>query len=306
MNSSSVSARRPESRIPGAARRRAWFAWALICVGLLGSVATAQESREPEPALAGPRVHTPAPVAPRDGAQAMDGTPGMRARTTGLFVALDGSINRAESTPEEAVLARMDLDETTRARVQGVLVARARLIDEFVRANIDLLTEIGTASETRNIPDLLWLGMETWEKTRPLRSRALLHEEIAAVLPAEERAPFQQALGDYWRTIIDSRGPKNMLERFGMLLEERLKVFGAQVEKSFQRLLRSGDLLFYYVSKDLDLSPAQRARLAEIIDEALSRGDVDDKMVQDRIGLGALSIMTPEQAAIVIKRFRGM
>lgn len=176
----------------------------------------------------------------------------------------DGRVLRLESTPEEAAVALLDVEEGVRERIADIFVERAEFLDRVVSEEIDRLTRLGTASETG---DGLTVATEVFALLRrlhPLFSKGRLEDRIAAELPEREAAKFRALVREYWGAIIDEKlampAPKKRA-RWELLVEAKAEAVGAEVERSFQRLAMGpgggAQLLFGY----LKIRPEQEERV---------------------------------------------
>lgn len=230
-------------------------------------------------------------------------------RITLVEFGIDGKVRRPDATPEEAAVGLLALPPEVAARVTKVVGERARIIERFVTENIDLLTIAGQVFATGKPNEQIMLGVSAAEKLMPLWERGPIRDEIAAVLPTETRVKFEAILDEYWNAVLDEhrKGKKwGEFSWFGTMAEERLKIVGREIEKAFQRTEQSGGLVYAYVAKDLNLSPAQSRRIRALLSEFVEKGgDGAPKEVKDRIFGSVFAMLTPEQAKILMERFQG-
>lgn len=207
------------------------------------------------PPLSGPRV------------DAANETP---ARQTLVERDFDGEVRRVETTPEEAAVAILDLDDETRARVERVFRERMKLIDAFVAENLDLLTKFGTADATGNKLDQLSLGLQAFNKLKPLRERGPLQDEIESLLPEASRAKFRSLVNGYWKAIHESHvaaarksGDRKEADKakWQVMLDEKLKALGKEIERSAYRLVKNGELIYRYIAQGLNLTEEQAGKV---------------------------------------------
>jgi hypothetical protein len=244
------------------------------------------------PPLAGPRAIAPAPSA------------------TLVVYDFTGRLRRPDIPPEAAAAALLALDDHARAAVEAALARRAAILDAFVRENLDLLTQIGTAGATGDKLDQLGLAQLAYTKLQPLRSQGTLQEVIRAALPTDAAARFDAALDEYWRAVVreGQREPgENGNPRHGVqaVIEERLRTLGREIELSFERQLRSGDILFSYLTAGLQLRPEQAVRIRQAVADVVERTDVEsDKRAQALLGASILAYLDPQQAAAFILKVK--
>lgn len=213
--------------------------WLGLCIALAPGLTRAQD-------LAGPSAAEPP------------------ARPTLVEHGYDGRVQRLESTPEEAAVALVDLDEGARERIADIFVERAEFFDRVVSEEIDRLTRLGTAGETGDGLTVAAEGFALLQRLDPLFSKGRLEDRIAAEMPAEEAARFRALVREYWGAIVDEKrarpSPKRRA-RWELLVEAKAEGVGGEVERSFQRLATgpggAAQLLFGY----LKIRPEQEARV---------------------------------------------
>jgi len=270
-----------------------------IAVSLALAAASAQppatkpqpRDKAPRPALAGPAV---TPAAPAAGIVSFD---------------FNGSVRRHETTPEEAAVEKLSLDEALRAKVLKIFRRRDSVLDDFVVHNIDLLTKFGAAAGGNDKLDQAMLGLEAFQKLAPLREGGSLWEQVKAALPPEPSKKFDSLMTEYWDAVVaEGKRTKNDKgkdrSRFEIVSGERLAILGKEIERSFYRQQYSGNIIIGYLTQDLDLTDAQEARLRQISAEFSRDADKEaSEKDQQKLVLEMLSVLTEEQRAKVIKRF---
>lgn len=255
--------------------------------------------------LAGPRVVEPAKSDP-------------------LFTMdFNGQIRRPETTPEEAVITAMNLDDKARAAVKKVFDRRQAILDEFVVKEVDLLTKFGVASGTNDKLDQATLGIEAFRKLAPLREGGSLWEQVMDALPASDAKEFNTRMNAYWDAIVaegkklkkgkdaaEMKPGEKIVEkersRFEIVVEERLKILGQEIKDSFERQQASGEYLIKYFTHDLGLSPNQKARIQEMTLAYINEtGMKPTDEQQKQLALRAMSILTEEQRLKVAEKIVG-
>jgi len=227
-----------------------------MIVGVTGSKVMAQQ-HPASPALAGPRVSENA------------------ARKTLVEYDFPGKVKRLDATPEEAALKLIDLDASIRAKVEKVLNERVKQLDEFVAGNLQLLTKLQTASASGDKLDQAVLVAEGVQKLSPVWMKGSLRSQIDEQLPKEKKRELKTLLDEYWDAIVkeqqaqprDSEPAKpgaKKKARWEILVAERLASFGKEIERSFQRQLRSGDILYRYIESAVVMSPEQKGKIREL------------------------------------------
>lgn len=229
-----------------------------------------------------------------------------------IYSNFHGEVERPGARPEELALSSLDLDAADRSRVSAILRRREQTLDRIVAENLDLLTMLGTASETGDRLDQFILGVRLLEKFRPLARDGALRQEIAAALPTAQAKRFEAALNEYWRQVgehgkdkPDDRGrPQG---RLGAVLAEMFQILGEEIERSFQRQVQSGQLVVTFLLADLDLSPEQEARLAELTADFAQRTMAKPTEQQQLIfGLSLAAHLTEAQRRIVLERIKNL
>lgn len=240
-------------------------------------------------ALAGPKVEIPA------------------GRPTLVEATMDGSVRRAEPTPEQAALRLLDLEEETRRRVDEVLFRRGRLLDEFVAGNVDLLVKFGSASATGNRADQLALLVEAARKLRPVFEGGPLQAQIEAVLPEGERARFRALLEEYRDALVrEHRRDHPRAPRAVVLFVEALQSLGRDIERALARQNRAGEILFRYATEGLGLDRHQERVIREAIARFMERGGEDANEAAKRdLFISVMFVLTESQRARLLERFRG-
>ncbi len=255
--------------------------------------------------LAGPRVVEPSKANPL------------------VTVDFNGMVRRPESTPEEAVVETMTLDEKAREAVKKVFDRRQAILDEFVVKEVDLLTKFGVASGTNDKLDQAALGVEAFRKLAPLREGGSLWEQVMAALPAGDASEFNTRMSAYWDAVvvegkkikkakgIDELKPgekpvEKERSRFEIVVEERLKILGQEIKNSFERQQASGEYLIKYFTHDLGLSTTQKARIQEMTLAFINEtGMKPTDEQQKQLALRAMSILTEEQRLKVAEKIVG-
>jgi hypothetical protein len=192
-----------------------------------------------------------------------------------------GRVRRPETSPEERAAALLELDPAGRAVVDAVLYRRAKILDEFVADNLDLIVKLVTAGAAGNKADQAVLAGEALEKLAPLRAMGPLRLQIESVLPVDKKPEFERLLKEYWDAVVAEKqrtGPasaandearpavtrERIKARWEIVLQERMECFGREVERAFKRQQAAGSILFKYLTKGVDLSKEQADRVREV------------------------------------------
>ncbi len=194
-------------------------------------------------ALAGPRVRTSGEA------------------TTLVELGYAGKVRRLERAPEEAAIELLGLTPEERERVDGVLLARARVLDAIVLDNLTLLMRLGTAGEAGQKLTALGLGLELAGKLEPVWRDGPLRDRLRGALAPERRAEFDRLVDGYWDAIVAERRATKREPRFVILAGEQLALLGKEIERSVQRQFGEQDQGFERLIESLGLSAEQESRL---------------------------------------------
>ncbi|MDX2018403.1 MAG: hypothetical protein SFY95_12300 [Planctomycetota bacterium] len=232
-----------------------------------------------------------------------------------------GKVKRLEQPAEEAALARLKLDAATRAKVDGVLNARAAKLDKIVMANITLLLKAQSAQATGDRAEQADVVRELGEALKPLREGGRLRDQLAAQLPEKERREFTRMVDSYWRAIVDEGVKENEASgkregRLGVFSREALKALGTEVKRSYERQIQSRLADLESFMKVLDLPPERDARVRTVISQyaqqALIKPDTmgyGDAKARRTLFNDVLKELTPEERqrllAELARRSRG-
>jgi hypothetical protein len=261
-----------------------------IIVGLILAQSQPETKPAPPAPLAGHKVEQP--QAPR---------PTIVERDFG------GNIRRPEPTAVEAALAKLTLDDASRAKVDHILADRARILEAFVEKNLDLLTRFGAAENSSDGRDKFFLAVEAFQKLEPLRANGPLDQQVRDALPPDQAKEYNRLLREYWNALAeeDSHTPKPK-GRVGIIIDEKLKDLGREIEAAFHRAERSGAVLYGYLFTGMTLSPEQSKRLHELCASYSAMGvDTADKKLQGTFFLAVTQVLEPDQRKAFVKRIKG-
>lgn len=220
-----------------------------------------------------------------------------------------GRVQRPEQPVEAAAAALLALDAPTRARVQAILDRRAATLDDLIGDNLDLLIQLQgaeAAGKARQV-DLL---MRAWQRMKPLRDQGPLRTAIRAELPSPAAAEFDRLLDEYWAAVVrevhshpgdDGKTPA----RLQVVIGEQFQSLGREIARSFERMLKSGDLVYAYISKDLGLNEKQQAKVRTLINEFVEKhGDNAGGKQLAWLVVQVLAELEPKQRVEVVRRLR--
>ena len=146
---------------------------------VLVAAASVAMGQQPEPALKGPTVATPA------------------AKATLVEQDFKGRLKRLEIPPEEAALKLLSLDEATLKKTDKIIQERAAILDKAVIENLELVGQIHNAGQSGDKTEALQLFREFAKKLEPLKARGKLMEEIQAALPDEKQERYAALVREY-------------------------------------------------------------------------------------------------------------
>lgn len=261
-----------------------------LCVAaLIGSIAVGAYAQDAAraPVLAGPSV----PKAPR---------------TTLVERESDGTIRRTEVPPEIAALELLELHADVRARLDRVLHERGRFLERFIEGNLELLSKLDTASNTGDKADQARLGLEALVKLAPLTRQGSLRRQVREVLPAGALDRFDAILQEYWDAIITQEKQRDDAKsRFEIMTGERAASFLREVTAAYERLEKSGTLLFRYFFEKVELSPEQEAEIRAVLDEFVETTQGSPTKAQERdVFFAVMSRLDTKQQTALIRHFK--
>lgn len=265
-------------------------------IGILASVAVVcassaqpQAVRKPsQPVLAGPAV---------------DAT----AHDTIVRRASDGTIVRPEMPPEVAALKLLELPAEVSEKIDEILYARKKFLDELVANNLLLLSQLDTAGATNDKADQALLGLRLVAKLTPLTADGSLRRQVRAVLPIEQLGRFDAILKEYWDAVISQEKKKDPKKpRLAIAVGERAQSLAREAEAAFKRLEKSGTLVFHYLFDSFDLTPAQRTELRIVLEEyAEETKGSPTKQQEAAMFFKLLSKLDVKQQVELVKKVRG-
>lgn len=232
--------------------------------------------------------------------------------------AYDGSIKLPDGTIEEIALSRLGLtragasaeDAAAAGRIEAILARRGRLLEDFVFENVALLTKLDTAGKTGDKKDQVRLLSEGFRKLKSVREMGAMSDRIREALPPDHAARFDALLRAWWDAIAADRMARVKEDgkhpsRLEALAGARLEMFGKEIERSFERLLMSGEFIYRYATRGIELTPEQSRRLHAVIDEhyAKTKG-ADDEEANKRLFARSFAILNEDQRPRFVRNLR--
>lgn len=271
----------------------------LLVTPLVGLSATAAQPVDASP-LSGPRVQEQA------------------SRPTIIARNFDGSVKPPEGTAEEAVLELLGLtamgaspeEQEAGERVRVILAKRGKVLEDFVFENVALLTKLDTAGNTGDKADQLRLLAEAFRQLAPLREGGPLSSQIKAALPEAKGAEFDLILREYWEAVIADRMSRAKPEgglpsRLEAIAGARFESLGKEIERSFYRLLMSGEFIYRVATRGLTLTPEQSRRLRAVIEDHYRvTGGNDDEAANKRLFARSIAVLDDDQKPRFIRNLR--
>lgn len=296
----------------------------LACLGIW---IAAEQAPQPPPTAQPSTDPASRPTEPLSGPKAREAGDG---KPTLVHRDLEGQVRRTERTPEEEAVDLLTVDAETRKSLDRIIAQRAAMLDQFVVENVDLLTKFGQAAATNNKVDQFALLMQASGKLTPLFSKGTLAVQFRQVLPEESRGAFDHLLGAYWDAVVAEQqaaaAPKDQSDgwpmaptagaahrsapaksRMSILGEERLKSLGKEIELAFQRQLYSGDFLYSYVTRGIELTDEQSATIRGLCREFAEKTKGNPTEAQNKqLFLSIASVLTVAQQTQAIRNVKGL
>ncbi len=200
----------------------------------------------------------------------------------------EGKVKRLEDAPEEAAVKLLTLSEAERARVEGVLLERARLMDAFITDHLDLLSRLGSASESGDKAAQFRAIYEAFQATAPIREKGPLGKQVREALEPANQERFDALLKEYWDAIVEERQQAAKRAgkregRLGILTQERFQSFGKEIERAFGRTLGgSAEREFEEFIAALELRPEQERPIRRMAEEWAIRTKFKPTEAQER------------------------
>lgn len=256
----------------------------VLIVSLATLSASAQQDRSPpEAPLAGPQV----------GVHVQTG----KSSLTLVRREFDGRLMRIESEPVAAAIAIMELSPADRQRADKVLLDRAVAIDRLLQDNMRLVLELQNAFQPGDDGDGQRALASLYEQAKPIFLKGQLVDLVAAQLPADQARELKRIVDDYRQAGIQDRMTRGeQKDRFGAFLAENFTNFQKELEASGKRVFEGGDKDFAELSKKLDLTTEQEAKIQNMyLDMVAKSKGKPSKNDGLKVILQAMQLLSPEQ-----------
>ncbi len=184
----------------------------------------------------------------------------------------DGRIRPLTTSPEERAVALLRLDEATRARVETILDERSAILDRVLVDNLDLLLQFQSARASGSATRQLSILRTFVRKLEPLRRRGSLRDEIARVLPEDQRARFEAMIDEYEDALeaqarADARARGERFQPLAYRIRRNLERLGQDIAASYERAIGSRVAELEAFLERASLSPASEREVRRIITE---------------------------------------
>lgn len=208
----------------------------------------------------------------------------------------EGRIIRPMPPVERAAVDLLDLDADARNRVEAVFDERARLLDEALLKNFDLLLQADGVAKTGTPAERAAFFLKAVEALGDVHAGGGLEVRVRRALPPSARQVYDRLMREYWDAVVeDSRrgaGPKRdaMMgagdpepmngattdeekapSRVALIIRERGQMLGQEIQQTFERMVKSGGVLYAFLTRGMDLTPDQVARVKAACAEYMQR-----------------------------------
>jgi hypothetical protein len=245
-------------------------------------------SPQPEAPLAGPRIAERA------------------ARPTIVQRGVNGELKQPEGSLEEAAVAQLKLEGDPKAKVEAVFATRALALESFIEDNFDLMVRlVGSGSAPGK--EKLALAWEALQKFKPVTEPGPLDAQVRSALPENKAREFDRLMKEFYNAAVaDDKATPKPKGRIGIILEERFKSLGRELEAAYKRCERSGAVLYHYLFDSIGVTPEQEKHLRSLCATYAMGGlDDKDKKAQGVMFANVVQVLTPEQAAALGRKFKG-
>ncbi len=184
----------------------------------------------------------------------------------------DGRIRPLTTSPEERAIALLRLDEATRARVDTILDERSAILDRVLMDNLDLLLQFQSARASGSATRQLSILRAFVRKLEPLRRRGSLRDEIARVLPEDQRARFEAMIDEYEQALqeqarADARASGERFRPLAYRFRRNLERLGQDIAASYERTVASRIAELEAFLTRASLAPESEREVRRIITE---------------------------------------
>ncbi|HZW11233.1 MAG TPA: hypothetical protein VFF69_15125 [Phycisphaerales bacterium] len=214
--------------------------------------------------------------------------------------------------PPEAALELLALDERARERVAHVLAERAMLAERLIIDNFELFSQGETVEASESKLGKALFFVQVLRVLEPLIERGPLEDEIRAQLPADQAAAFDRLLDEYWEAVGKARVEEARAkgEKIGLrraVREARRDQLGKEIELAAARAIESERFAVDYLTRGLDLTPEQQARIDRLVRDfgARTMGAPDEK-AKEGLFAAVLAFLDERQRDLLLERIKGL
>jgi hypothetical protein len=239
-------------------------------------------------------------------------------RSTLVEYDFQGRVERLETSPEEAALGMLKLDEATKKATAEILAERTAVLDKIVVENIPLLIRFQTAQKAGDKRDLADLTKDLAAKLEPLRDKGKLKERLLVVLPEDQRSRFDTLVTGYWKAVLDearddaAKQAKEAGKRSGRLATTREALrkeialaVGQEIKRSYERTIGQRAADFEKLLADLGLDPETERKVRGMVTDHVQKYLGSSTPAQNReLFFRILSVLNEEQRAKAIELAR--
>ncbi len=268
----------------------------LMALGLMTAAAGAQPAEAPpadEPVLGGPQVEEEAE------------------RRTLVRRGYDGALERLEAPAEVAALDLFDLDEEIWNEIDGVLTARAAVIDGVVVRNVRTLVELQAAKAAGDMAAQREYLASLVEQMAPLRRGGRLVDQLARVLPEDVRGEYrkivrerQMARFEEIRAELRSAGLEDVdAAAFKRLVAEAI---GLEIKRSYDRIVAAGTAQLEDTIAALELDPQTEGEVRRLVTEFGQETALNPTAEQRRELFAEIyRVLPPDARRRLVEMYRG-
>jgi len=188
----------------------------------------------------------------------------------------NGNLRRLDRTPEEAALDALNLPSAARDHADEILRTRRTALDEFVRADLDILLAAQKARQAGNKPEAATLVVDLRSRVEEISGPIPLRDAIARALPESERREFHRMIDEYWRALVLDEAQQAQNRKEKMTLSQArsrvtLNAAGTELRRAFERQYKPRENALVELVRLLELNADQEATIGKPIRELAER-----------------------------------
>lgn len=209
-------------------------------------------------------------------AQSIDLLAGPRVPTSAItnLLARDysGELVKPDPNPAEAALALVSMDKATRRAINAVIAVRGKRLDDSVIRNLPILLFAGGGGVNNPLVKV-GLVCAVVIRSRDFLALGDLESMLADQMPKAACDQYRAILNQYWDEFAieaararDKRGEDLAPARL-LIAEAKLQLLGEEGTRSFERVVRSGDVFYYYFTRHLNLQGEHAGKVRTLISD---------------------------------------